>query len=67
VSHCSSEFKKKVSSKDKNAGKKHWLSRLKGTFLFVYDPIVLFCFQNSREELGCSCVCDLCVHMLPGF
>ena len=47
VSRCSSEFRKKVSSKNKNAGKKHGLSRLKSTFLFVHDPMVLFCFQNS--------------------
>jgi len=43
VTRCSSELKKKVSSKNKNAGKKHGLSRLKST-LFLYDPIVLFCF-----------------------
>jgi len=47
VSRCSSEFKEKNSSKNKNAGKKHGLSRLKSIFLFVYDPIVLFCFHNS--------------------
>jgi len=47
VPHCSSEFRKKVPSKNKNAGKKHGLWRLKSTFLFIYDPIVLFCFQNS--------------------
>jgi len=40
-------LRKKISSKNKNAGKKHGLSRLKSTFLFVYDPIVLFCFRNS--------------------
>jgi len=40
-------LRKKISSKNKNAGKKHGLSRLTSTFLFVYDPIVLFCFRNS--------------------
>ena len=40
-------LRKKVSLKNKNAGKKHGLSRLKSTFLFVYDPIVFFCLQNS--------------------
>ena len=40
-------LRKKVSSKNKNAGKKHRLSRLKSTFLFVHDPIVLFCSRNS--------------------
>jgi len=41
VSRCSSEFKEKGFTKNKNAGKKHGLSRLKSTFLVVYDPIVL--------------------------
>jgi len=40
-------LRKIISSKNKNAGKIHGLSRLKSTFLFVYDPIVLFCFRNS--------------------
>jgi len=40
-------LRKKVAVKNKNAGKKHRLSRLKSTFWFVYEAIVLFCFQNS--------------------
>jgi hypothetical protein len=40
-------WRKKVSSNNKNAGAKNGLSRLKSTCLFIYDPIVLFCFQNS--------------------
>jgi len=54
VSRCSSEFRKKVSLKNKNAGKKHGLSRLKSTFLFIHDPIVLSCFQNISTYFLCE-------------
>ena len=45
VSHCSSEFKKKGFIKEQKCWEKT-RTVLKSTFLFVYDPIVHFCFQN---------------------